>query len=102
VSDKPWEAVEPYLLDGLDIFVGAESLVARGLANGAAGAVSGLASVFPEVVAALVREPSEERSLGADRLRAALDRFPFQAAAKVIAARRGLAIGRMFARRYGR
>ena len=92
VSDKPWEAVEPYLLDGLDIFVGAESLVARGLANGAAGAVSGLASVFPEVVAALVREPSEERSLGADRLRAALDRFPFQAAAKVVAARRGVAI----------
>ena len=47
VSDKPWEAVEPYLLDGLDVFIGAEALVARGLAAGAAGAVSGLASRVP-------------------------------------------------------
>jgi dihydrodipicolinate synthase/N-acetylneuraminate lyase len=92
VSDKPWDAVSPYLLDGLDIFVGAESLVARGLSEGAAGAVSGLAAVYPEVVAALVREPSEQRSREADRLRAALDRFPFQAAAKAVAARRGVAI----------
>src|SRR5262249_61203027 len=50
VSDKPWEAVEPYLLEGLDVFVGAESLVARGLANGAAGAVSGLAALHPHVL----------------------------------------------------
>jgi dihydrodipicolinate synthase/N-acetylneuraminate lyase len=93
VSDKPWENVEPYLLDGLDIFVGAESLVARGLAAGAAGAVSGLAAVYPEVVAALVREPTQERADEADRLRSELDRFPFQAAAKVVAARRGVPIG---------
>jgi dihydrodipicolinate synthase/N-acetylneuraminate lyase len=92
VSDKPWDAVEPYLVDGLDIFVGAEALVARGLANGAAGAVSGLAAAYPEVVAALVHEPSEERSAEAERLRAALDRFPFQAAAKVVVTRRGVAI----------
>src|SRR5439155_20830680 len=31
VSDKPWEKLEPYLLEGLDIFVGAEALVRRGL-----------------------------------------------------------------------
>lgn len=93
VSERPWEAVEPYLLDGLDIFVGAESLVARGLAAGAAGAVSGLASVYPEVVAGLVREPTEERSDEAERLRTELDRFPFQAAAKAVAARRGVPIG---------
>jgi dihydrodipicolinate synthase/N-acetylneuraminate lyase len=93
VSDRPWERVEPYLLDGLDVFIGAESLVARGLAAGAAGAVSGLASVFPEVVAALVHEPTPERSAEAERLRAALDRFPLQAAAKVVAARRGVPIG---------
>jgi dihydrodipicolinate synthase/N-acetylneuraminate lyase len=92
VSDKPWEAVEPYLLDGLDVFVGAEALVARGLMNGAAGAVSGLASVYPEVVATLVREPTEEHSAEAERLRASLDRFPLQAAAKVVAARRGVPI----------
>ena len=92
VSDRPWERVEPYLLDGLDVFVGAESLVAQGLAAGAAGAVSGLASVYPEVVAALVRDPTPERSREAERLRAALDRFPFHAAAKAVAARRGVAI----------
>src|SRR5690348_17242995 len=31
VSDKPWERLEAYLLDGLDVFVGAEALLARGL-----------------------------------------------------------------------
>jgi dihydrodipicolinate synthase/N-acetylneuraminate lyase len=92
VSDKPWEKLEPYLLDGLDIFVGAEALVARGLERGAAGAVSGLASVYPEVVAALVRERTPERSAEAERLRAELERFPFHAAAKTVAARRGAVI----------
>ena len=92
VSDKPWEKVEPYILEGLDIFIGAESLVARGLDGGAAGAVSGLASVYPEVVAALVRDRTQELSDEAERLRSELDRFPFQAAAKVVAARRGLPI----------
>jgi dihydrodipicolinate synthase/N-acetylneuraminate lyase len=90
VSDKPWEKVEPYILDGLDIFIGAESLVARGLEGGAAGAVSGLAGVYPEVVAALVREPTQAHSHEAERLRSELDRFPFQAAAKVVVARRGV------------
>ena len=92
VSDKPWEAVEPYLLEGLDVFVGAEALVDRGLANGASGAVSGLAAVYPEVVAALVREPTEEHSAEAERLRTSLDRFPLQSAAKVVVARRGVPI----------
>jgi dihydrodipicolinate synthase/N-acetylneuraminate lyase len=93
VSDKPWEKLEPYLLEGLDVFVGAEGLVARGLARGAAGAVSGLASVYPEVVAALVRERTDERAHEAQRLRAELERFPFHAAAKTVAARRGVPIG---------
>ena len=92
VSDKPWEAVEPYLLDGLDVFIGAEALVVRGLAAGAAGAVSGLAAVYPEIVAALVRERTAERSAEAERLRAELERFPFQAAAKVVVGRRGVPI----------
>jgi dihydrodipicolinate synthase/N-acetylneuraminate lyase len=92
VSDKPWEKVEPYLLDGLDVFVGAEALVVRGLAAGAAGAVSGLAAVYPEVVAALVRDRTQELAGRAEELRAALDRFPFHAAAKVVAARRGVPI----------
>jgi N-acetylneuraminate lyase len=90
VSDKPWEAVEPYLRVGLDVFIGAEALVVRGLSAGAAGAVSGLAAVYPEVVAALVLERTPERSAEAERLRATLDRFPFQAAAKAVVGRRGV------------
>jgi len=93
VSDRPWERFEPYLLDGLDIFVGPESLVVRALERGAAGAVSGLASVYPDVVAALVRERTPERSAEAERLRAELERFPFHAAAKAVVAHRGVPIG---------
>ena len=89
----PWEKLEPYLLEGLDVFVGAEALVARGLERGAAGAVSGLASVYPEVVAALVRERTPERGEEAQRLRAELERFPFHAAAKTVVGRRGVPIG---------
>ena len=46
--DQPFEAVEPYLIEGLDVFIGAETLVDRGLELGAAGSVSGLAAAFPE------------------------------------------------------
>ena len=88
VSDKPFEALEPYLLEGLDVFVGAEELVLSGLERGAAGAVSGLGSVYPERVVALVRDGDGD--VGA--LRAALDRFPFQAAAKYVLGRRGVAV----------
>ena len=41
VSDAPFEKVAPYMLDGLDVLVGAEALIGEGLAAGAAGAVSG-------------------------------------------------------------
>ena len=59
VSDTPWEAFEPYLSLGLDVFVGPEALIHRGIEGGAVGAVSALASPFPEPVAAVVREPTE-------------------------------------------
>ena len=88
VSDRPFEAVEPYLLEGLDVFVGAEELVPAGLERGAAGAVSGLASVFPERVVALVRDGAEDVA----ELRAVLDRYPFQAAAKYVLGRRGVPV----------
>lgn len=91
VSDRPWERFEPYLLEGLDVFVGPEPLIARGLAAGAAGAVSGLATVFPEPVAQAVHERAgsvEELQ----RLREGLERFPFHAAAKHALRRRGVAI----------
>jgi dihydrodipicolinate synthase/N-acetylneuraminate lyase len=90
VSDTPWSGFEPYLIEGLDIFVGPEALLQQGLAGGAVGAVSALASAFPELVAAAVRNP-ETADLGP--VRASLERFPLQAAAKVVVARRGVPIG---------
>lgn len=88
VSNQPFADVEPYLLDGLDVFVGAETLVLQGLERGAAGAVSGLAAVFPEQVVALVRE----RGGDVGEMRAVLERFPFQAAAKHVLGRRGVPV----------
>ena len=67
VSDAPWEAFERYLLDGFDIFVGPEALIHRGREAGAIGAVSALASAFPEEVAAVVRDPTEEGAAGLRR-----------------------------------
>jgi dihydrodipicolinate synthase/N-acetylneuraminate lyase len=90
VSDTPWERFAPYLLEGLDIFVGPEALIPQGLAAGAVGAVSALASAFPELIANAVRDPAAA-DLGP--VRAALERFPLQAAAKVVVARRGVPIG---------
>jgi dihydrodipicolinate synthase/N-acetylneuraminate lyase len=92
VSDTPWEAFAPYLLDGLAIFVGPEALIHRGMAGGAAGAVSALASAFPREVAAVVRSPSEDGAARLAALRAGLERFPRQAACKRVAARRGVPV----------
>ena len=47
VSDAPWDAFRPYLLEGLDVLVGPEALIAQGLEHGAVGAVSALASALP-------------------------------------------------------
>ena len=81
-------AVEPYLLEGLDVFIGAESLVDAGVERGAAGSVSGLAAAFPE---------------GADAGRSVrfLERFPFQAALKTVIALRGFPFAKTCVRRYG-
>jgi dihydrodipicolinate synthase/N-acetylneuraminate lyase len=92
VSDSPWERLEPYLLEGLDVFVGAEGLLERGLAAGAAGAVSGLAASFPDAVVLLVRGPSAEAGERASVLRAELQRFPFHAASKTVLGLRGVPV----------
>ena len=92
VSDTPFEAVAPYLVEGLAVFVGAETLVPQGLAAGAAGAVSGLAAAFPEPVVALVRDPTDEATEAVSDLRSALERFPFNAAAKRVLGRRGVPV----------
>jgi dihydrodipicolinate synthase/N-acetylneuraminate lyase len=88
VSNQPFEAVEPYLIEGLDVFVGAEGLVRQGLDRGAAGAVSGLAAAFPALIARLVHDGEGE--LGP--VRAAVERFPFHAALKRIVASNGVPI----------
>jgi N-acetylneuraminate lyase len=93
VSDSPWEQVEPYLVEGLDVFVGAEALLVQGLAAGAVGAVSGLAGSFPEAVVPLVREPTPEGGERAAALRASLQRFPFHAASKAVLGFRGVPVG---------
>jgi dihydrodipicolinate synthase/N-acetylneuraminate lyase len=90
VSDTPWEQFAPYLLEGLDVFVGPEALIPQGLAAGAAGVVSALASAFPELVTAAVRDPGKA-DLGP--VRTALERFPLQPAAKLVVAARGVLMG---------
>jgi len=92
VSDSPWEKVAPYLIEGLDVFVGAEALIAQGLAAGAAGAVSGLAGSFPDAVVPLVRDPSPERTERVGSLRASLQRLRFHAASKTALGLRGVPI----------
>jgi dihydrodipicolinate synthase/N-acetylneuraminate lyase len=77
VSNRPFEEVEPYMIEGLDVFIGAEALVDQGLERGAAGSVSGLAAAFPE---------------GGAEKRAALEGFPFQAALKAVLGWRGVPV----------
>jgi dihydrodipicolinate synthase/N-acetylneuraminate lyase len=91
VSDTPWSAVEHYLLEGLDLFVGSEPLVLDGLSRGAAGAVSGLATAFPEIVAELVHERSDRSG---ERVALLRDRLtvPFHAALKEILGARGVPV----------
>jgi dihydrodipicolinate synthase/N-acetylneuraminate lyase len=90
VSDTPWEKFSPYLVEGLDVFVGPEALISRGVPAGAVGAVSALASAFPERVAAAVRDPAGPEAASMAELRATVERFPRHAALKRIVARRGV------------
>ncbi len=92
VSDTPWERFRPYLIEGLDVFVGPEALITRGIGAGAVGAVSALATAFPELVASCVREPSEERATRLADLRETIERFPRHAALKHVLGRRGVSM----------
>ena len=92
VSDTPWEAFERYVIDGLGIFVGPEALIHRGIEAGAIGAVSALASAFPEDVAAVVRTPTADGAAGLAELRSGIERFPRHAALKRVLRRRGLSL----------
>jgi dihydrodipicolinate synthase/N-acetylneuraminate lyase len=90
VSDTPFDAIEPYLVDGMDVFVGSEPLVRAAMERGAVGAVSGLASAWPEVVASLVHEHSPEAHLRVTGLRERLAGIPFHAALKQVLTDRGV------------
>jgi 4-hydroxy-tetrahydrodipicolinate synthase len=92
VSDTPWEAFSRYVLDGLDVLVGPEALIHRGLAAGARGAVSALASAFPAEVGAVVRAPTEEGAAALAELRGQIEAVPRHAALKHVLVRRGLAL----------
>jgi dihydrodipicolinate synthase/N-acetylneuraminate lyase len=82
VSDAPLSKVTPYMLEGLEVLIGAEALIGEGLAAGAGGAVSGLASAFPEVVVEAVRSGD---SSAAGALRATVEGYPRIAALKAVA-----------------
>lgn len=92
VSDTPFEAFRQYLLPGFDIFVGPEALIADGMAHGARGAVSALASALPSEVGAVVRDPSAEGAARLGELRAFVEQFPRQAALKRLLALQGVPV----------
>jgi dihydrodipicolinate synthase/N-acetylneuraminate lyase len=88
VSDSPYEKFARYLDVGLDVFVGPEAFIGRGTDAGAVGAVSALASAFPERVVAAVRDRSDELA----SLRESIERFPRHAALKHVVRRRGVPV----------
>ncbi len=90
VSDLPFEAVKPYMLDGLDVFIGQEPLALEGFAAGAVGCVSGLASAWPDVVASLVHDRNPDAHARVIALRDALEGIPFLAALKHVLSNRGV------------
>jgi dihydrodipicolinate synthase/N-acetylneuraminate lyase len=92
VSDSPFDRVAPYLTTGLDVFIGAEGVLREGLQAGAAGAVSGVAAAFPEAVAALVHQPTDERARLIESLRGLLSEHPFQASVKLALGFRGVPV----------
>src|SRR5215212_372281 len=92
VSDAPFERFSPYLVEGLDVFVGPEALIHSGIGAGAVGAVSGLASAFPDKVAAVVKEPTEAGAVELGELRSAVERHPRHAALKYILGLRGVPV----------
>ena len=92
VSDAPFERFRPYLIEGLDVFVGPEVLIADGIAAGAVGAVSALAAAFPERVAAAVRDATSRASVELGELRAAIELMPRHAALKAVLALKGVPV----------
>lgn len=92
VSDGPWERFEPYLLEGLDVFVGKEVLISQAMQAGAAGAVSALAAAFPELVAQAVSTGDPVLSARLGELRDVVERYPRHSGLKHVLTMRGLGL----------
>jgi dihydrodipicolinate synthase/N-acetylneuraminate lyase len=92
VSEATFDRFEPYLLQNLDVLVGPEALIVQGLGRGAVGAVSALATAFPELVARLVghRDPGLGAAVG--DLRTAVERLPMPGVLKEVLRLRGVPI----------
>jgi dihydrodipicolinate synthase/N-acetylneuraminate lyase len=92
VSESLFENVLPYLGLGLPVYVGSEPLIPRALAAGATGAVSGIAAAFPDVVRAVVDDPTSAGARRLTELRTALEAQPFISAIKLALAEHGIPI----------
>ena len=93
VSDSPFDRFEPYLLDGVDVLVGPEALIVQGMERGAVGAVSGLATAFPELVAEVVRSGDAAFAERAATVRQAVQVFPVPGSMKAVLGMRGVPVG---------
>ncbi len=92
VSDSPWDRVSPYLLEGLDVFVGAEALLVEG-----PGGRRGRRGLRPRRELPGRGRPARARAVGragGDRARSArsLSRLPFHAASKTALGLRGVPV----------
>lgn len=93
VSETPIERVEPYLELGLPVLIGNEPLLPAGIARGAIGTVSGLASAFPDVVRAALDAADEPAGARLLALRTAMEASgQFIAAAKHVLGMRGVPV----------
>ena len=92
VSESPFTNVEPYLDLGLPVLFGSEPLIPPAVARGAAGAVSGLAAAFPDIVRAALDQPDAAAEARLTALRTAMEAQPFIASVKHVLARRGVPI----------
>lgn len=93
VSESPFERVSPYLELGLPVLIGNEPLIAAGVAEGAIGSVSGMASAFPDVVRTALDAADEPAMARLRELRSTLESSgQFIAAAKHALGRRGVPV----------
>jgi dihydrodipicolinate synthase/N-acetylneuraminate lyase len=92
VSESPFDRAAPYLELGLPVLIGSEPLLPRAMANGAKGAVSGLAAAFPDVVRAALDNPDAKAEARLGAVRTAMEAQPFIASVKHVLARRGVPV----------